>query len=63
MLCFVRGGGEGTKICMMVHTVGKPVLGRRMQMGPWGSLLSQTSMPGKSESSERVPHRKNADGT
>lgn len=48
---------------MMVHTVGKPVLGRRMQMGPWGSLLGQTSMPGKTESSKRVPHRKNADGT
>lgn len=48
---------------MMVCTVGKPVLGKRVEMGPWGSLLSQTSIPDKTESSQRVPHKKNADGT
>lgn len=59
MLCCVRG----KKICRMVHTVGKPVLGKRMQMGPWGLLLSQTTIPDKTESSQRVPHKKNADST
>lgn len=45
-------------MCMMVYTVGKPVLGKRTQMDPWGSLLSQTSIHGKIKVSERTPSTK-----